>query len=1144
MKWTDDQQKAISKRGGKVIVSAAAGSGKTAVLSARIIDYILKGGSIDKLLIVTFTTLAAGEMKERIRKNINDQLLKDPNNAHLQTQVLLIDQALIMTMDAFYNKLIKENFLTLNINPNFEIINETQYKIIKKNVLNQVIENNISNPDYRALFDNFSDFKNGTTIESLLTKFNEHINKFPFPEKWLNQLIDIYNVDIFENSIWSDLLYNELFEFLTDYEEIYIDLFEEIKLDDILLEKLEPFLFNELNKLKHIKENLNNNYKLLKENFNNIQFDRYPSIKDYKDHPTSLKFKAVRDFLRADIKNYNEKIFNNDDKTFSKDIKVINKMIDALIKLSIEYRHLLKQEQLKNNFLSFEDVPHLVLKLLVKDYNYTTKEAVTNPIASEIANQFDEILIDEFQDTNLLQDLIFKSISKNNNNLFIVGDAKQSIYGFRSARPDLLIDEKNKASMDSFPAIVNLSKNFRSRQDVLSFTNYVFSKTMKQQFGNIIYNESEALHLGASYPNNDKTNTEIYILSVLEDTNLEQEELNKNQSEALFITNKIKELLDSKFPIYDAKTNNNRPIQPNDIAILLRSPGDFANDVRDILSKQGIDVYTDRAPIYFDNYEIKLIISFLKIINNPYDNISLVSVLRSPLFGISEGVLLNIKLVDNQDYLFSNLLKYNNVELFNFLETYKQIKKQSTILTIDKLINYIYIKTEMFAIIGALDNGGNRIENLLEMINHAEDYKEGNLANFINYIDDLIEQQYSLEGTNPAPEKHSVLITTIHKSKGLEFPVVFLPQLDKKFNFQDLYDDILIDDDYYLSFKLRDYENFTVRTNLPLELIKMEKKNKQLAEELRVLYVALTRAKEKLILSGSVKNIESTVLKTSSLIGNSTTIPTTYIKKANSFLDWLLPLIIKHRSGQELRDFSDVDTLLYNDNVNLLVKVINSLSLIVNNNNTIPTTQKIDETFLDQVFSYQYPYSIVPQKQSTSVSEFNSYFNDYKKPKFIQSDAGLTVGTTYHNILEHIPFIIYNYETFEDAINTLLKSNIISELQLQEININKVYNFFENDLYKNSIVKSTVYKEYPITFLQNINGHDVVVEGIIDLLCIHQNNYYLIDYKSDIVDTETELIKRYKQQLDLYENALKQKGVNHIYKYIYSFNLNKFIKIK
>lgn len=1155
--WTEDQKRAIDTRGGKIIVSAAAGSGKTAVLSERVINYILNGGDINRLLIVTFTKLAASEMKERIKANIDISLNKDPSNEHLLRQSLLVENAKIMTMDAFYNMLIKENFAILKIKPDFKVIDEIEHNIIKDNIVKTVINNDLAHDDtiLIKLLDNFSDYKNGTTIEQLVISFNEFINKMPFPEQWLESFRSVYNTVDFNNSVWSNLLYDDLFLNIDSYSKLYNEAIDEIGQDDLLYEKLFPFLTNEVSSISLLSESI-----VLKNmiNINSIiksfTFERFPTIKDTGDNPLCLRIKVLRDNLKKLIKNYQDNIDYLDEDKFLSDLLKQKELIDGLILITNKYRHELKTVMTKDNILSFDDVPHLVLDLLIKNYDYTTKKYEKTDYATTLAQDYDEILIDEFQDTNMVQNLIFASLSNDNKNLFIVGDVKQSIYGFRSARPDLLTNEKNNANSDSFPMLITLGQNFRSRKEVLGFCNYLFSKIMTSEFGEVLYDDSEQLNLGAEYQESLITTPELYLLT--NNSEVENEDdLSKVEKEAIFVAKKIKDLINSNYQVYDNKNRVFRDIKLSDIAILLRSVSNRGEIFRNALINEGIGVYTENSPVYFDNYEIKLVISFLQVINNPYDDVAIIALLRSPLFAFTPDELLDIRSVNNYDYIYNNMLKLNNSKIVSFLKKLDNYSSLSNQLLLYELINYLYNDTKFIAIISHMTNGKERVKNLLEMINHAKKFIDSDnysLYDFINYLEKLIENKSSLMGTNPVSEKDNVLITTIHKSKGLEFPIVFLPSLDKKFNFQDLTQDILMDNDYYLGFKTRDYDNYTINSNLVLELLKKVKLKKQLSEELRVLYVALTRAKEKLIMSANVNKLDKKCMDINSLLGNAEKIGIGYLMNSKSYLDWLLAVSLKSRCGKDLRDTANVETKLYNDEIRYEIKIIDNTSLSSDFNIKQDDNYSINFDEIKEILDYDYPNQEVKYKTYTSVSELKKNNLNYLKPKFIDDGKQMKVGIIYHKIMEHLNFINYDIDNINIAIKELISNNFITKEELELISIHKITNFFMSDLYKNYIVNGDNHHEYSINFNLPLNliesetdcEEEILVEGIIDLLCIYKNEYIIIDYKSDITNNDEDLINNYKKQLNLYALGIDKMFKNTtISKYIYSFNLAKFIKI-
>lgn len=1147
MNLTQDQQKAVDTRGGKIVIGAAAGSGKTAVLSRRVINYILSGGSIKDLLIVTFTILAAKEMKERIKVNIQNALNNDKNNIHLQKELILIEDADIMTMDSFYSKLIKENFHLLNIKPDFKIISEVELSVLEKKVIANLIEELLlqNNESFKKLLDNFSNPKSGKTIEDLIIKFNKFIDDIPFSEKWLNELDNIYNVGNFNSSVWSEILYNDFKINLNDYKVLYKDVINESVLEDNLTLKLTPFFEEErtyIEKLIKFVEELK--YDELIKYVESYSFSNFPIIRGYTDHSTVIKAKHVRSSFRNFIDSYKKKIDLYRPESFNFTIKAMSPIIHELAHTTLLYRKKLEEELFKQNYLTFKSIPQLLLKILIDDYNHLTGEYKRTSYAKQIEEMYEEILIDEYQDTNLIQDLIFKSISKDNTNLFIVGDVKQSIYGFRSARPELLNSEKSSASLDSFPMLINLSKNFRSRDYVINFTNYVFSKIMDLNFGNMEYNEGEKLNLGAIFEEYKDSVVEISILNSDEDAELE---ITNKERDALFVASKINELMSNNYQVYDNKIKGFRSIKYSDIAILLRNNEN--KDYVKALFDLGIPVYTESAPVYFDNYEVKLIIEMLEFIDNPYNEVALVSLLRSPIFMFSPNELLEIRLVDLKDNLYNNLKKLNKEKINNFLEKTQKWRELGAKLAVDKLLVSVYNDSDLITILSIGRESEQITKNILEMIVYAEEFvKSGKylLNEFLNYLKELIDNKVKLEGVNPPPDKDSVLITTIHKSKGLEFPVVFLPNLDKRFNVGDLKDELITDIDYYLSFKLRNYENYTADSNIILELMKKRINQKALEEEMRVLYVALTRAKEKLILSGTVNKLSDKINKVTSLIGNERKILPSYLLNANSYMDWILPLVIKHGSENVLQNYTDIYIKKFNDVVEFKVDIISNNNFNGDRKFYSISLSDIDFEDVKNVLTFTLP-NASKYKESMSVTEINSS-NYFKEPMFVKGTQGTTVGTIYHKIIEKLPIKKYNVEDLKEEVNNLISKNIITTEEKKKVDINKIYTYLNSDIYNNVILNGTSYKEHEISFLipanlvdDEVNEGEILVEGIIDLFCLVDDSVYIIDFKSDLA-TESELIEKYKKQLDLYEYYFKNKYKN-FYKYIYSLHLGKFISI-
>lgn len=557
--WTKDQKLAIEKRGGKIIVSAAAGSGKTAVLSERVINLVLEDTQIDELLIVTFTKAAAEEMKGRIKEKINEAYEKDKSNEYLKRQLSLVDSAKITTMDAFYGDLVKENFEKLGIDKNFNILSNEEENILKESVLKEVLETSFVNvSNYTSMLYMFG-ANSVLTVKNIILKISSFLDSIPYPDEFIKKTISNYNDN---NSFYKDLLLKQIRDKMKAYDEVYTevikDLYDESEDFDkvIMLANKEKNYINDFLVVDSFDE--------LSSRIKTIEFETLRTPKGHKDDAIMIKYKVIRDEFKSDIrKTYKELSFIMDE-VFEKEQAFILTNLITLFEVVKIYRKRLLEEKKKKNAYSFGDIAHFVVELLIKDGKKT-------PLAKSVSNRFKEILIDEYQDTNNLQNVIFNAISKDDSNLFIVGDVKQSIYRFRSACPEIFNNDKKNAFKDGFPNLITLSKNFRSRKEVLDFCNFVFENTMTNYFGEVTYDKDEKLYLGASFEFGENLDTEVLIIDGMEKKEDEEDDLTKTQKEAIVVADKIKSLIDNKYQVYDNKKGLWRDIKPSDVVILLRS---------------------------------------------------------------------------------------------------------------------------------------------------------------------------------------------------------------------------------------------------------------------------------------------------------------------------------------------------------------------------------------------------------------------------------------------------------------------------------------------------------------------------------------------------------------------------------------------
>ena len=778
------------------------------------------------------------------------------------------------------------------------------------------------------------------------------------------------------------------------------------------------------------------------------------------------------------------------DDIYYEQISIMKNVVDKLFDITLDYRNRLLDEKKKINKYSFSDISLFTLELLNKDGKKTN-------LAKDISKKYDEILIDETQDTNKLQNIIFNSIS-NGNNLFMVGDIKQSIYRFRSACPEIFNDYKKNSYKDKFPMLITLSKNFRSRNLVLDFCNFIFENLMSDILGEVKYDEDEMLYVGALFPENNKAIAEIDIIN--EEGKDEDNDLSKIEKEAIYVANKVKELLDSKYQVYDKK-GFYRDIKESDIVLLFRNLGN-AEKYKYALENRNISVYLNKDVTYFDSIDVKIIISLLKVVSNYYDDISLMTVLMSNLFNVKEEDITLIKLDNKYDYLYDAIRKSSNKYLNDILDIIDDLNKYSKVNNLVDSIYYIYEKLDVINKIG-IDKIS--IKNLSMMIKHAKDFDSNSnksIDEFINYIDNVIQDKSSFNGMLPLSDGINVTITTIHKSKGLEYPIVFLCDTNHKFNTSDYTKDFLIDSNYGISFDIFDYDKKYKYEPISNMVLKEKIKKQLLSEELRILYVALTRAREKLIITGYTNKLEDKLINASYLVGDNKLISNLYLNTCDTYLKWIIGCLIRYKNA--FKDYN-LENKTFNYDAVFNINVIDA--------NTIKDEvleeikENIANTKEEVIDSYDYKDTNIPVY--LSVSDIKVKDHKYvKKPYFLTSDKKSTnVGTLYHKVLEELPVKKYSISSLKEEL-----SNILTKDELKIIDIEKIFAFLSSDIYDLMLKADAIYKEKELTFKidasiydDNLKGN-ILTSGIIDLLFIYDDTYYIVDYKTDKVDTMDELV--------------------------------------
>lgn len=1125
-------------------------------------------------------------MREKILEAIYKKIEENPEDENLQKQVILLNKASISTIHSFCLDVIKNNFYEIDVSANTRIADDSEILLLQQEVIDDLFEEKYEEEDsnFIKLIKTYTKYNQDEVLKDLILRVYSYIQASPFPEEWLEEQIEKLNIEDdtnFSDTVWGKIITENANQILED---------SILKLQNIRtkmtrfpeLDKFTAKIEDDIDKYTYIQNNLSD-WDTAVEAINTLKNATW--IKDQKiTNDLKDEAKDVRESTKDEFKKV-KKLMNCSSEEAVQDIKYMYPILKMLKDLILEFSQKFYQRKREKNIMDFSDMEHLALKILVK------KDENGNIVKSEIAkkyeNKFEEIAIDEYQDSNLVQEYILTSVSRGNN-IFMVGDVKQSIYKFRQARPKLFLDKYDSYKLDPVNGEdrkIQLFKNFRSRSNILDFTNLVFEDIMSRELGNIEYNQDEYLNLGANFEEiqNQDYKTELEILDLSEEnddiwktdeeeTEEEQEKVEDVVLEARFVARKIKELIDSKYQIIDKKTGR-RDIQYKDIAILLRTSSGVANVYEKEISELEIPVYSDSSSQYLQSVEIETIMSLLRIINNPMQDIPLVTVMRSPIGNFTDNELIEIRMADRNSSFYEALLKSDLEKAHRFLNLLKELREDEEYMTLDEWIWNIYTKTGYMNYVNLMPNGALRVSNLRMLFERAKQYEEASfkgLYNFINFIDKIKFNQEDLKAAKIIGENENVVrIMTIHKSKGLEFPVVILAGVGKQFNFRDLNGKILLDQDLGMGPQYIDSDRYIEFKTLAKKALAIKAKNEAISEEMRILYVALTRAKEKLIIVGRQKDVNKKMSEKQKLLEIYSTIDGNKInpyllQKYKTYLDWLELIYLK----EGVANTKNLFTVNINKREKTSVKIENGVEDISkkiieesNKNNDEQEKEKIKE-----ILNWQYKHqSIEGIPTKTSVSKLKEKREQEvqitQEPKFINEEVktkltGAQKGTLIHLCLQKMKETEeYNLEKITELIEELKDKEIITEIEVQNIDKEKLLEYTNSQLWTELKQAKEIHKEHPFyinikasRIYNQINKEDdeeILVQGVIDLFFIDKDDkLILVDYKTDYVQNENELVEEYKGQLDLYKEALEQSLDKKVDKMcIYSVYLNKLIEI-
>lgn len=1016
--WTTEQQQVIDLRNRNILVSAAAGSGKTAVLVERIVKIITDKNhpvDIDHLLIVTFTNAAAAEMRERIGNAIEKALDEQPGNEHLLRQLTLIHNAQITTIDSFCLYVVRNHFHEIDLEPNFRIGDEGELKLLREDVLGRVLEQNYEEPS-----EAFSDFVEGyasgrtdAALNEMILQLYEFSRSYPWPEKWLDSFVGIYRIENREEldrAEWLAPLTQNIRFVLKDCEQLLRqalavtqqddgpDMYEKAVRSD--LEKYES-----LSKLTSFCE--------LSVALSDIKYDRLASSRGFEGDPDKLELvKSLREQAKDVVKKLCKQYFFCSPEMMIEQLERTEPMLEEVVRLTKQFADEFAAAKRRKNLVDFHDVEHFALQILVDEETEKVKKT-----AEEFRDTFEEIMIDEYQDSNEVQETLLRSISREErgeNNIFMVGDVKQSIYRFRLARPELFMKKYDSYSLEeSTTQRIDLHKNFRSREEVLTCTNDIFYKIMARSLGNVEYDAEAALYPGASYPVSADFIPEILLADsndeLLEDTELSD----KKTLEAKIVAEEIKHLMKTQ-PVTDKAAGTLRAAHYSDIVILLRSLSGWADSLVEVLNENGIPAHTVSSTGYFSTVEVQTVLSMLRLLDNPRQDIPMAAVLRSPMAGLTDEELAVLRLEDGSVPFHEAVLelaeglyeedgqkeisdseadseadqkqgrnadgkKEDDIEttahrkLLKFYKKYRQLRQLVPDTPIHELIEIILRETGYGHYVAAMPAGSRRTANLNMLLEKAAAYEKTSykgLFHFVRYIDELQKYDVDFGEADMVGENEDVVrIMSIHKSKGLEFPIVIVSGMGKNFNKQDTRSKMVLHPELGIGLDYMDGKKRIKSPTIAKKAIAKQIELENLGEELRVLYVALTRAKEKLILTGTLKDAAEKLefYRQQANLSKAADRPLSYLTRegASGYLDWILPAVLSYGDKYPVRIVEAAELVLD--------EVENQLEQNEDLTERIGEIKAADPQLVGQLkqrFSQRYPYQVdVLRKNKYSVSE-------------------------------------------------------------------------------------------------------------------------------------------------------------------------------
>ena len=1160
MGWTKEQETAIDARGCSLLVSAAAGSGKTSVLVERLVRILSDSENrvpADRMIVVTFTKDAAAEMKQRLTAALADLIEKDPENQWLSEQQLLLQSAKISTIHSFCFDLIRDNIHELELTGSFRILDETEAGLMESRLVSEIVTDRYeTHPEMmELLYDQFCS-RNDTPIEDIIKEIWKFVSSIPYGTSWLEDICKGYSPEGNTGKIFKEEYLRYICGAVRNACELSDECVELAESDDVG-EKALDILRTENDTIKMIYRTVSGKDETPEERIGSYEEPAFATLRMAKTVSPEVKdgIKDLRDsykkILKDKLVSAKELIVCADE-----DIAMHCHVLEAFTDIIKELDEKLWKKKVEKSSIGFADAESLAVKLLsVQNENGVP---VKSKLAEELSEYYKVIMIDEFQDTNNNQDLIFRMLShggtaeRPGDDLFMVGDVKQSIYRFRLANPKIFINtmensEDYTEDNGGRNSCIRLNRNFRSSEDVIEFVNFIFRSVMSREVGEIVYDDGEKLINGAEFTERDRRTVVA----------LTDPDADEPVSQAEYTARKIASMLKEGILVDDRK-GGTRPCTKRDFCILLRRKKDAADYIT-ALAKYGITAYSEETAGYLSSREISVLLNLLRMTDNPLIDTSFAAVLMSPLFMFTDDEMILLRLENRKGHLYNALdaiYKGENTEeipesiklkVIHVMDTVSELRMLAASKSLVELIQYIYERTDFISLVYMMEDGEKKRANLRALLEYARTYQQASdegLSGFIRYIDRTLEMNGDFKpGQTASTSEDVVAIKTIHKSKGLEYPFVFLCETQALFNKADSLKKIQLSFDSGAGFRLQKRREFRRYTTLPFELINIRNTRDSVSEEMRLLYVALTRARERLFITlDTGKSAKQKLAVYAASARKAGKITSDLAVTANCMEDWLLMALVTHPDGKKLRELSGKDMFFVSDE-KFPVEFEDAASLP---DVTEETDAEKEEITADPELTAKITGRFASVKQADNLLQAKFAVSDIskdhekfgivlKRPAFMKERTGMTGterGTAVHSILEHADFSALEKDP-SGEIKRAAEKGFITAKQAEGIDPEYIRAFTSSELFRRAVSSERMERERKFLVrlgdlglddeaFEKFKDSDSMVQGIVDMYFEEDDGLVLVDYKTDYVTDISELVENYSLQLEVYRAALEK----------------------